>query len=295
MNDNQPGDSAPVAPAPVEPVVPAAPAAPVAPVAPVAPLADDTKDRTKEQFDKLLESNRRLAEDNANKALEIARRDEMDRVFTPQASRPTQPAPIDPKDFIEKDPVTGQEFINVERLRERLEETNTKAVRAEEIINKYIAETQDKEVQRQNEEAFSAYPELDPNGKKFDVNFTKHVRGILQDSMWNVNDYGGKPLSFKAAADFVKGSLKPADVAPAAPTEEEAAIAKAEADAAQLAKDQASANPTAQPGNASRQNANDNAELENLRYRTRYLNDDTALAERIKHTEHILPKEAQQT
>ena len=294
MNDNQPGGGAPAAPTPNEPVVPAVPAAePVA--APVSPLPDDTRTRTQEQFDKLLESNRKLTEDNANKTLEIAKRDEMDRVFKPQEPKSDQPASIDPKDFIEKDPVTGQEYINSARLRERLEEASTKAVRAEEIINKYIAETQDKEVARQNEEAFKAYPELDPNGKKFDVNFTKHVRGILQDSMWNVNDYGGRPLSFKAAADFVKGSLKSSDVAPAAPTAEEAAAAKKAADEAQTAKDQASANPAAQPGNATRQNVNDDEELKSLRYRTRYLNDDNALAERIKHTEHILPKEAQQT
>jgi len=277
MEENQSGE-------PVETV------APIESEAPTAPLADDVKDRTKEQFDKLLESNRRLAEENALKSQEIAKREEMDRVFGEQNKKPTQQPAIDPSDLITKDPVTGEEWVNGKVLKTKLEEANAKAARAEQIINSYIAETQDKEAKRQNEEAFAAYPQLDPNGKKFDPNFTKHVRGILQDSMWNSNDYGGRPLSFKAAADFVKSSFQP--TGPAALTTEEVAAAKAASDAAQAVKEAASATPVAQPGNASRQNIDDTNELENLKYRTRYLNDDAALAERIKHTEHILAKDA---
>lgn len=283
MNDNNNVPTEPVTQAPVEPVAPVAATTTPAPVQAQAPqLPDDTRDRTRNEFEKLIESNRRLAEENARLA-------EMSRATRqPAPTAPSTSQAVDPNDFIETNPISGEKYLNDEKLRNKLNELNTKASRAEQIIQSYMEETQRKEIQSQNDEAFAAYPELNPTGDKYDTTFVKQVRGILQDSMWNAEEYGGRPLSFKAAADFVRQQNTPKVVA--APVVDEKA-AKAASDAAQAAKEQSSAQATGQPGNNARENLNDQEELKSLIYRTRYLNDDKALAERIKHTEHILPRE----
>jgi len=58
---------------------------------------------------------------------------------------------------------------------------------------------------RQTQEAVGAYPELDPNSKNHDKEFYQAVRGRLLDSMLRPNEYGGKVLSYKEAADRVSG------------------------------------------------------------------------------------------
>lgn len=298
MNENQLDEGAPVTPVasvePVEPVVPVAPTpvvpvAPVVPVTPIAPLPEDVKERTKSQFDKLIESNKKMSEEIRDFKEDLAKRDDGGRAVMPTPTTPQ--APINENDFIEIDPKTGEQFINGQTLRAKLEEANNKAIQAEKIIKQYIAETEQKEAQKQNDEAFAAYPELNPNGKDYDPNFTKHVRGILQDSMWNVDDYDGRPLSFKAAADFIKSEMKPKEKVL---TPEEQKKADDKAAEAKATKEQISAQPETKSGNSARENFSDDDKQRDLVYRTRYLNDDNALAERLKATEHILPKEAKQ-
>jgi hypothetical protein len=212
----------------------------------------------------------------------------------PQPQR-TETQEVNPDDFIEEDPSTGQKYINDKRLRARLEEIQDRAVKAEQAIQNYMKTNEDREIERQNQEAFTAFPELDPGSKEFDAIFHKQVRGILADSMFNPDDYNGKPLSFKEAASFVRTQYPKQKAQPkeasTATAEEEQATAKSQA--AQTQKEQASTQANSQPRAA--QQVSDDEELESLRYRTRYQNDDWALAERIKFTEHILPRDAEQT
>jgi hypothetical protein len=58
---------------------------------------------------------------------------------------------------------------------------------------------------RQTQEAYGSYPELDPDSKEFDKEFYRATRGMLLDSMVRPDEYGGKALSFKKAADTVLG------------------------------------------------------------------------------------------
>lgn len=281
MDNNIPIVEPVVTPVVAEPVVAQAPVVP----APVATLPDDTKERTSREFEKLIQNNQRMA-------AEIARLE----AIKPAPVAPINPAPsqVNPDDFTYVDPNTGEKFVDGDKLKTKLDDVNAKAQRAEQIINNYIKVEQDKEIARQETEAFATYPELNPNGDKYNPNFEKLVGGILQDSMWNPAGYGGKPLSFKAAGDFVRGQTTPTPTPVAQPVQVDA-TQQAAVDAAQTARDQVTAQPAVQPGPQVRENAEEAAHLESLRYRTRYLSDDKALAERIAHTEHILTKDATQT
>ena len=268
----------------VENVVPAP--APVATPA-VEPLAETVIDKTKEQFQKLLESNKRL-----NEANEVLRQQ-----LQQPAAQVSQPAPqsqsVSPSDFIDSDPQTGERYFNeakftakMNEIQARQQEIADKANNAESTIQSYLKISEDREIERQEKETFSAHPELNPNAAGFDPVLNKQVRGILIDSYQNPSDYdNGRPLSFKEAADFVKNIQgKTTQVAQPDPAQLEA-----ESQAAQQLKEQATSSVASQP--RAQESTAEKEELEGLIYRTRYLADDSALAERLKHTEHILPKE----
>jgi hypothetical protein len=287
MNMTEPinGDEVPVVPVVPEPVVDA-PQAPSS-VAPVQPLPIDASERTRQQFEKLLESNKQLFESNQN----IQRQLEAQRLAN---AKPV--APVSEEDFIEIDPTTGDRLINEKRLKARLEEVNSKASEVDQLkqtVEGMRKSAENREIERQEKETFAAYPELDPRGKSYDPNFNKLVRATLTDSFYAQDDYGGRPLTFKEAADAVKAAYpaKPAQPAEAPQqTAEELKAAEAASKEAEAGKEQGSAQPVSQPSSQVKQEASDEETLQDLRYRTRYLNDDQALAERIMHTEHILPK-----
>lgn len=255
--------------------------APVAP-APAAELPTDTRDKTREQFDKLLESNRRLFESNESLRRQVISREQSERTFSPIQQVPTAPKPtVDAAEFVEIDPTTGESFINTEKMKGRMKEINDRASRAEQAIQNYIKTSEQREIERQSNETFASYPELNPkNREKFNEGFNKQVRGVLLDSMYNPSEYGGQPLTFKAAADVVKGLNAPASTVqePKKKTDSKAQDNKA----------QGSVQVPSQPGNLPEPTYD--ARLQELRMKTRYGSDE-ALAERLKATEHIVPKE----
>ena len=273
----------PVVDAPVAAPTPA-PQAP-APVAQAPALPQDTRDKTREQFDKLLESNRRLYESNESLRRQVIAREQSEKTFSPIQQVPTAPKPIvDASEFVETDPMTGESFINTEKMKGRMKEINDRASRAEQAIKNYIETSEKREIERQSNETFAVYPELNPRNKeKFNEGFNKQVRGVLLDSMYNPSEYGGQPLTFKAAADVVRGLN-----APASTVQEPKKIEKKTDSKAQDNKAQGSAQVPSQPGNLPEPTYD--ARLQELRMKTRYGSDE-ALAERLKATEHIVPKE----
>lgn len=288
-NNNGQGNVAPVAPAPVAPAPAPEPVAPVAqaPVAPAQPampeLPVSVPDRTKDQFDKLIESNRRLFETNTilNQELEQTR---AVRQPSPAQSVPS----VNPEDFVEINPYTGDRVINEQRLKSKLEELQEKTLKAEQAIQSYTQQAEEREIDRQERETFASHPELDyRDPKNFDPEFNRLVRATLTDSFYAKDEYGGRPLSFKAAADLVRTRFPKPVAAAAAPVVDNTAASNA----AQQAKEQSSAQPTSQNRQQATQSASEEDALADLRYKTRYLNDDKALAERIMHTEHILPRD----
>ena len=258
------------------------------------PPVDTSREKTREQFEKLLESNRKLFEANEALRQELQTRQVTNQVFKPVEQTPRQPAQqpqVDVSDLIFTDPNTGEQMIDQNKLASRIRQAEQEASKANQAVQNYIQAAEKREIEKQNREALSAYPELNPNdGTKFDATFSREVRAALVDSMYNPDDYGGRPLSFKEAADFVR-QQNPKSQAPT-PTQAEVDAAKAQAAAAgQELKQQGSATVTSQPQIQPQQQETD-AEIQALRARTRF-GDDRALAERLKYTQHILPRDAQ--
>jgi len=276
-------------------VVPAQPAS--AAPAPATPLPEDTRERTRAQFEKLIDSNKRLFESNQALMKEIQQKNQSNQTFAPIQNVPPatrQPTQINPQDFIETDPTTGESVVNVEKMKNHIAEINQKASRTEQAMESYIKSAEAREIERQNREAFTTYPELNPREEKtFSSSFNKQVRGVLIDSMYNPDDYAGRPLTFKEAADFVKGTAQ-SQQQPKSTTEDEEKAKKVAEDAAKTAKElkqQGSAQVQSQPGNPPA--PTDDAALQELRFKTR-MGSTEALAKRLINTPHILPKDAQE-
>lgn len=263
-------------------VVDTAPATP-APTAPVAPavLPQDTRDKTREQFDKLLDSNRRLFESNETLRREIIAKEQSNRTFDPIQQVPTASktaTAVNAADFVEIDPVSGESFINTGKMNSKMDEINQRSTRAEQAIDNYIKTSEQREIERQSNETYVAYPELNPKAEKFSQGFSKQVRGVLLDSMYNPSEYGGRPLTFKEAADAVKQLTQPIPTIPKVEKKEKAQDNKA----------QSSAQVPSQPGNLPEPTYD--ADLAELRIKTRY-GDDAALARRLLAAQHIVSKE----
>lgn len=285
---------------PAPQVPPVAPAAPVQqPVEQVATpqIPEGASDRTKEQFDKLIESNKRLAEKLQE---EIAAREKANQTFDPiqQVPQPqVQPTQIDPNDFITVNPVTGEREYDIEKMATVTKAANERASKAEQAVQSYIQTSEQREIERQNRETFEVYPELDPDSRDtFDVEFSKGTRAIIYDSLINPQDYGGRPLSFKEAADQVKTKMatQPASEAETKPEEATDEAKAKEAQALEAAKEQASLAAVGQQPE-SRETVEDEEAYAKLVEGTR-AGDDLALAMRLKNTDHTgTPSSSEET
>ena len=286
-----PSGGQPAAPA-AQPPAPAQPAqAPSEPTAQPATVAQPTvqpeSDRTTDQFNKLIESNRRLFEANELLHQELQKRTDTNETFAP--IQQTQVPQVNPEDFIETD-ATGEQFINQEKLKSRLQEVQERATKAEQAVQNYIQNSEQRELGRQNTEAYEAYPQLNPNSKDFDLELHKQTRALIYDSMINPQDYSGRSLTFKEAADRAKG---PAQVTtantgalqepsgeqpPAQPNEE-----------GQTLKEQGSLAASSQPQQAAAEQSAQ-ADRAQLVAATR-AGDTWALAQRLVNTDHVKPPE----
>lgn len=263
-----------------------------APVAPVPQaLPTEVQDRTREQFEKLLESNSKLFEANEVLRQELEARTEASRQFepTPQPVQTpsTQLQTVDPMDFVYTDPITGARLIDEKKFKEKIDEINNKASKVDQIeqtVKQYTQvaeqreiERQNREIERQNREAFTAYPELDPNRPdKFNKTFSNQTRALIYDSLINPQDYNGRSLDFKEAADFVRAQYQGTTTTmqgQTLPSEQK------QSDAAQTLKQQASLGANGQQP-MERTNESADVDLQSLRLKTR-LGDRMALAQRI--------------
>ena len=252
-----------------------APVAQTTPVPAATTPVEPAKDRTREQFEKLLDSNQRLFEQN-----EVLRK-EMQASNLAKTTAQKQPEMLD---FYQTDPTTGETLLNGEKLNERLKTIQDRAEQAEKQVQSLMKTAEEREIDRQNREAWNVYPELNPEtGDKFNKKFHQQVRGVLYDSMMNTDEYGGRALTFKEAADFVRGEPVKIEQQVEAPKGENEAQALKEASAAQ----NVASHPQLAPA------LSDDAELRELQIKTRYGSDE-ALAQRLLHTEHILPRDAQE-
>ena len=286
--------SAPAQAAPVTPVQPAVAPTPVAPAPVQAPaqLPTEASERTREQFDKLLDNNKKLYDTVEVMRQELERRNQAQQVFQPvQQAQPARQQQLpNAQDYVERDPVTGEEFVNTERLNASIKELNERASRAEQAISNYIQTNEQREVERQNKEAFSSHPELDPKSPNFDAQFSDFTRAVIYDSLINEYRYGGRPLSFKEAADLVKTRTTPGGQAPTTVTQVSTPAAQAaqvvQPDATQEAKEQGSLAATGTPQREP--STQGQVSLEELRHITRAsgADSDRAIALRLQHIDH---------
>lgn len=282
-----------------------------APVVPQPPFTGNlpvgTSEYTGQQFERLKDSNKRLNEANRLLNDELMRRQQVAEQFAPIQ---TTPQPQQPKveDYIETDPITGEQIVNTLKLNKALEETQQRASRAETTVQNYIKNQQWREEQKQTEDAYKSYPQLNPeNPQNFDTELSKRTRRVLFDSMMNPVDYGGRALTFKEAADLANGEIvKPQAQQPAVqqptvqqsaaqqPPQTQPAAAGSSQEGAMEQKNQASSGAQGVSSSAV-QPTNPDVELENLRMRSRQ-GDLWAIAQRLTKIPHTgTPKSSSET
>ena len=216
-------------------------------------LPDSASERTTEQFDKLKTQLRE----------ERAQREKVEGTFRDYYSSTQQSAnkQTEATQAI-VDPDTG--LIDEKALNALQGDTQKALKEAQEALQASKQSAQAAE----EREAFATHPELDRNDDSFDNELHVKTRRILTDAMLNPNDYGGRQLSFKQAADIAKG-LGGAKEAKAEGAKE----------AIESLTDTEQAALAAQGSSGRRTNTQETTA--ELSYKTRH-GDDQALADRIK-------------
>jgi len=156
-----------------------------------AKLPEGVKERTTKEFQKL---RKQLAE-------ERSKRVKAEKVFTdlgqiPQPVDQAQPQqqPTVPSYF---NPETGE--IDVSRL----EQQNIQLRNQVAQLGQQVQGITDAEQYKQEQEAYAAYPELDPNRDEFNQTFHNAVSGYLTNTLLK-----GDRVTFKTAADNIAGLSK---------------------------------------------------------------------------------------
>ena len=220
-------------------------------------LQDEVSERTREQFEKLqgqLKSEREQKEYLAQ-VLNRANQAQVEQV----------------KPII--DPDTGLvDEVAIADLQKQVIESRKTATQAQRAVSEYL-------VKQEEQEMVASHPELDSNSKTYDKNLRTLAEGIYYHSMVNPQEYDGRQLSPKEAADMAK-KLK------GTVSEEGKKRGAEEADKAVMPKEQASLEAKGTPSR--RGQVED--DLADLKYRTRR-GDKTALIERLRRAGFIKAKE----
>ena len=211
-------------------------------------LPEEASERTKREFEKLREQVRE----------ERTRREYFEAVFSsmqPQKQPEVVPV-IDPETGLPNEQVLTD-------IQKRAYESEQRATRAEQAIQGYLTE-------QENRAVYAQHPELNPSSDKFDKKLHTKVRSLLLDSMLNPGDYGSRQLGFMEAVELVKGESTSA-------AEEAKKEGAQEAMKQTESKEQASLEATGTSGRRT-EIASD---LEELKRRTRK-GDMNAVVERLK-------------
>lgn len=255
-------------------------------------LPQGTSQRTTEQFDKLKDSNKRLYDANQLLQQELRKKEQATKQFAPVQQTPGQTQTKEPKveDFIQTDPQTGEQYVNEDKLKKAIDDAGQRATRAETAVQSYINQQQQIEEKRQTEEAYASYPQLDPKSEKYDASLSRVTRANLLDSMMNPNDYKGRALTFKEAADLASGKASQKTMEQQTKeketAEKEAKEAKEKEKQEKLeAKQQATAGAKGVPSTTQEPAQDEEARIANLRMRSRQ-GDMWAVAQRLTKVDH---------
>jgi hypothetical protein len=196
-------------------------------------LPEETKERTREQFEKLKEANRKLKEElEANKQPQPSVLDSLNPGYQPvnnyQApsanafSHLNQQQVESISEKLINKGEDGYDYVNTQALERALKDANDRAARAEEQARMAAQRFNKFEESAQIREAYSKYPQLDPNGDQFSEAFYSNVRDKLIAQAFR----GEKDLV--KAADEVARLIQPVKAHVKEPVREEEAQTKKE-------------------------------------------------------------------
>lgn len=174
-------------------------------------LPEDTKPRTKEQFDKLTDSNKVLKEkldvfeknEKKESVLDSLKPKTLPVVPTPTGVPPTIVAT--PQPVAEPTLVDQEGYVNANVLQAQLSDAQQKATAADDRARQATARFEKFEETTQIRNAYDKYPQLDPNSEKFDKKFFERTRKELIVQMVN-----GEKDVLKAATTVSEDYTSPA-------------------------------------------------------------------------------------
>lgn len=178
-----------------------------------AELPEDTKERTKVEFEKLKEHNRLLAEENESLKAQVPKpQSALGSLVNPQMVQEVAPnLSQEQTDDIVKGLIDENGYIDQSTLENTLRRANQEVAQAKAEANQARLEAkqalsavnkfgQDREVRI----AHKAFPNVDPESPKYDSNFFKLVKNELLGAM-----YEGKQVSFIEACRSVSKTYSP--------------------------------------------------------------------------------------
>lgn len=172
-------------------------------------LPEDASERTRREFEKLKEHNRKLAEEN--KALKGGTQTHslLDEYMAAQPFVPPTELPQVPSltqqqvQEVAQQLVDEQGYLNTSELDKRLakaEEAQRKAQLAEEKANRALERVARYEIDNQKKQLHAAYPELDPSSNVFNPDAYELVKNKLLDQLVKT----GEQNPIKAAQEMEK-------------------------------------------------------------------------------------------
>ena len=225
-------------------------------------LPDSASERTKREFEKLKNDLREERQKRlyAEAVFQGIQKKQVEKQEVPQ------PVPV-------YDPQTG--LLNEQALTETQQRAMSAEQRAQILEQKFQALEEERKAEAQRieeQEAFNAHPELNPESKTFDQTLHNITSSLMLKSMLEPDKFGGKQLSFKEAGDTAKQWItKVANGAKKSGAQEALT---------QLApKEQAALEAVGNPTRRTEVGSN----LDDLRYRTRK-GDIQSIVERLKGT-----------
>lgn len=159
-------------------------------------LPDETSERTKEQFAKLTEKNKELAQ-----KLEL-----LEKVATPQEpkvsalerlkgpSQPTTPTPLVEEPEVNEEFIDENGYLDEARLKKGFEDSKRKAKEAEEKArlaqqkaDEAVRRIEEYEITNEKKRVHADFPEIDPYSEKFNP---KLYDQVSKDMLWNLVNVG---------------------------------------------------------------------------------------------------------
>lgn len=166
-------------------------------------LPENSSERTKREFEKLKESNRRLKEELDSFQKGTPKTSVLDEYLTQSQFTPPKSVPQAVSQEVAQNLIDEQGYLNAPELEKRtarIIEADRRAQLAEEKANKALERVARFEVDAQKKQLHQAYPELDPSSDTFNPDAYELVKNKLLDQLVKT----GEQDPMKAASEMEK-------------------------------------------------------------------------------------------